>query len=95
MIKDINYGRLKPIRNGQWFRRNGKPNLVDVSFWIPDTVPAYASGSFLYFEADGEPYKIYNPLRIHFDVNVLVSQIKTFFNKAGATASEFQIVQVD
>lgn len=93
MIEDINYGRVFPIRNQMYYRRRGYPLLVDVKFWFHDSKPIYANGDYLYFEVEGLPYHIYNPQNLAFDVNKLISVIRTVFRKTGLEAESFTIVK--
>lgn len=90
--KDICYGRLKPVANGIRYRRMGKPLLVDVSWWVSDYPPIYLSGSYLRFYAEGAEHRIYNPLRLQFSINQLVSLIKTFYARVDIVPVGFEVI---
>lgn len=95
MWTDICYGRVKLARNQVWRKRRGQKLLVDVSFWVNDRVrPPYISGSYLRFELDGYEHRVYNPLGIPFDVNDLISRIKTVLGQAGGDVGGFEVVNV-
>lgn len=89
MIKDTGYARVKPIK-GQIGKR-GKNLLVQASFWLPDTPPPYAFGSYLQYETEAEFVRVYNPQQVRFSKNQLISAIRTMYKAVGVECWGFEI----
>lgn len=67
--------------------------MVKVKFWLPNDEPPYLHGSYLRYETENHVYKIYNPLRIAFDVRYLLSYLQTFHAKVEEQVLSWEIVE--
>lgn len=89
-----NYARVKPATRWTRRRRANESIFVSISFWLPNEKPVYASGSHLRYETKESVYYVYNPLRLVFDVNQLISHIKTIHAQMGDPVISWDVVAV-
>ena len=63
-------------------RKNRKEKIkVHVIFWLANWEAPYATGNYLHYETEKSEYKIYNPLDYAFDLNQLISFIRTWHSQ--------------
>jgi len=94
----IQYGRVSPVRfrfGARMGRERASLNMVTVAWWINDRmIPYYVAENkpyLMFFTEDGE-HRVYNPQILKFDLNKLVSVIRTECATWLTPASNFQVV---
>lgn len=93
MIDGVYFGRVKIDYVGRNRYRNGTP-VLNISFWINDAVdPLYISlTTWLEYETTAGVHRIYNPLKISFDIEYLIQLIRLYHsNKEGNEANNFRL----
>lgn len=75
MLQDVVYGRVKPLSSNLQGMRIRK---VTVVYSLNDFTLFKKEGKYLSFVTNEGEYRIFNPFGIAFDLNRLISQLKTY-----------------
>lgn len=91
MKPDIVYGRVKPVAS----RLQGmKIRVVTVVYSLNDFTLFEKKGQYLSFVTNEGEYRIYNPWQLKFDINQLLSMLKSYHcSKCGETFISASIIQ--
>jgi hypothetical protein len=91
------YGRVKSVGLNRNNTMKGKSffHMVTFTVILAQVRPLYAYGSHMEVVTENETYKIYNPQGLAFDINQLMSLVKTYMRTIGAEIVSIGIVDSD
>lgn len=74
------YGRVKPVALRRDLQVNGKryAHLVTVTWTLWGWKPIWSYGQHMEIVTPNETYKVYNPQALAFEINQLMSVIRTY-----------------